>query len=160
MRESGTTPPQQALKWMELSAVVFPTILLMLGPLLAALLALFWGNFVMAGRARFKQLLSVMLYGEIIYALGLLIVMPLMLYKKTILVSLSLAAVLPNPDPRSLTYVLLSKVGVFYIWEWIVIGIGLSMVYGFSRNKGFVLAVLSMGLLSLLQVLMAALGLG
>jgi len=34
-----------------------------------------------------------------------------------------------------------------------VIGIGLAAIYGFTRNKGYVLAVLSMGLLSLFHIL-------
>lgn len=126
-----------------------------LGPLIAAALALLFGNFVMAGRATYKQLLSIMCYGEIIYLLGGLLMAPLMLYKETMYISLSAAALVP-PDPQSFVWVLLSKINLFLIWEIIAVGIGLSIFYGFPRNKGYLLAVLSMGMISILQVLFAA----
>ncbi len=126
-----------------------------LGPLIAAVLALLFGNFVMAGKATFGQLLSIMLYGEIIYLVGGLLAAPLMLYKGTMYISLSLAALVP-PDPQSFVWVLLSKVNLFLIWEIIAVGIGLSIFYGFPRNKGYLLSVLSMGMISILQVLFAA----
>lgn len=126
-------------------------------PLLAALFALFVGNFMMAGRATFKQLLSVMLFGEIIYLIGGLLVLPLNLAKDTMFMSFSLAALVP-PDPESVVWLLLSKISLFLIWEVIAVGIGLSILYGFPRNKGYLLSVLSMGMLSILHVVFAAIG--
>jgi hypothetical protein len=125
----------------------------MLGPLLAAALGVFWGNFVMAGKASFKQLLSTMLYGEIIFSLSALVALPMVLAKDSLRVSLSLAALVPDAPLDSIQYVALSKIDVFIVWEIIVIGIGLSVLYGFSRNKGYLLSVLSMGMLSILHVL-------
>jgi hypothetical protein len=124
-------------------------------PLLAAALALFVGNFVMAGKATFKQLLSIMLFGEIIYLVGGLLVLPLNLAKDTMFMSFSLAALVP-PDPESLVWLLLSKISLFLIWEIIAVGIGLSILYGFPRNKGYMLSVLSMGMLSILHVCFTA----
>lgn len=126
-------------------------------PLLAALLALFIGNFLMAGKATFKQLLSIMLFGEIIYLVGGLLVLPLNLAKDSMFMSFSLAALVP-PDPESVVWLFLSKMSLFLIWEFIAVGIGLSILYGFPRNKGYLLSVLSMGMLSILHVLFAAIG--
>ena len=121
-------------------------------------LAAFWGNFIMAGKARFKQVTSVILYGEILYAVGFLVQVPLMLYKNTLLVSLSLGVLVPNPSPTNVLYLILSKFNVFLIWELIVVGIGLSIIYGFSRNKGFLLSVLSVGLAAALQLATSLIG--
>lgn len=159
IREQATQLPSgfnaDSLKYTGMAAVVAFGLLT---PLVASGLALFFGNFIMAGKASFKQLLSVMLYGEIVFLLGLLVHLPLILLKDTLLVTLSLAALLPNPDPSSAIWVGLSKIGFFNIWEIIVIGIGLSVVFGFSRNKGYTLAVLSIGLLSIMKVITTAIG--
>ena len=150
LQATGNIPTLEQMKW---STLIFGTLALMLSPLIAAGLALFFGNVVMAGRATYKQLLSVMLYGEIIYGLGALIMAPLMLAKGSMNVSISLAALLQKAQVQDPLYVALSKIGAFYIWEIIVIGIGLSVIYGFSRNKGYTLAVLSMGLISITHAL-------
>lgn len=143
-------PGDSAMKGMILG---FGTFTLMLTPLLAALLGWFWGNFVFAGKSTFKKVLSVTLYGEIVYLAGMLVVTPLALMKGSLFVSLSLAALLPNPSLESPLFITLSKISVFHIWEIIVIGIGLAIMYGFPRNKGYLMSVLSMGLLAVVHVL-------
>lgn len=147
---AANLPSKAQIKW---STIIFGPLAFMLAPLVAAALALFFGNVVMEGRAKFKQLLSVMIYGEIVYVLGSLMLAPLMLAKGSMKVSISLAAILQDSQVQDTLYIALSKFGAFYIWEIIVIGIGLSIIYGFSRNKGYTLAVLSMGLISITHVL-------
>ncbi|HEX2897401.1 MAG TPA: YIP1 family protein [candidate division Zixibacteria bacterium] len=149
----GVAGPMPSLEMMKYSTIIGGTIVMMLSPLIAAGLAYFFGSFIMAGKATFKQLLSVMLYGEIIFALGAIVLAPLMLAKQSLRVSLSLAAFFKNLAIDNPWYLAASKIGVFYIWEIIVIGIGLSIIYGFPRNKGYLLAVLSMGMISVLHVL-------
>ena len=135
--------------------VIFGALTWALSPLVIAALVYLWGNFIMAGRSSFKQLLSVVLYGEFIFILGGILSLPLMMAKQSVLVSFSLAALVP-PDPKSVLWVALSKVGVFEIWEIIAVGIGLAILYNFPRNKGYLLAVLSVGLVSTLHVLLTA----
>ena len=147
---TANIPTAAQIKW---STIIIGPLAFMLAPLTAAALALFFGNVVMEGRAKFKQLLSVMIYGEIINALGGIILAPLMLAKGSMKVSISLAAILQDSQVQDPLYIALSKFGAFYIWEIIVIGIGLSIIYGFSRNKGYTLAVLSMGLISITHAL-------
>lgn len=127
-------------------------------PMIAAALAMLVGNFFMGGRASYKQILSVILYGSVLYLVGSLVLVPLAVAKGEMGITLSLAALMPEPDLQSPLWVLLSKFGVFNIWEIIVVGIGLATVYNFKRNKGYLTAVLSVGLLSLLQVASTAVG--
>jgi len=147
---TANLPTAAQIKW---STVIIGPLMLMLSPLIAAGLALFFGNVVMAGRATYRQLLSVMLFGEIIYGLGGIIMAPLMVAKGSMNVTISLAALLQDVQVQDPMFVALSKFGAFYIWEFIVIGIGLSVIYGFSRNKGYTLAVLSMGMISITHAL-------
>jgi len=161
LEQRGVTREQltgQVLTFMKLSTVAAGTLGMLLVPLLIAALAAFWGKFVFAGRASFKALLSVSLFGEVLYALGSYVTIPLVMAKKSILVSLSAAALLPNPDLTSLSYALLSKISLFHIWELIVLGIGFSIILGLPRNKGIWVAVLSMGLLAILHALSSGIG--
>jgi hypothetical protein len=153
-QDVGAVPPE-IMKWTTIGG---GTMFLLLYPLLAAAVALFWGNVVMAGMAKYRQLLSVMLYGEIIYLVGMLVTLPLIIKKGTVLVTISLAA-LVSPDPQNWLYLLLAKFSVWFAWEIIVVGLGFSAVYGFPRNKGMWLSVLTVGLLSMVHVaFMIALG--
>ena len=154
-RLQGQELTPQMLTFMKWSSIIFPTLAFLLYPLLVAALVLVFGNFVMAGQATFKPVLSVALYGTFIYMVGVLVLAPMMLAKGTVMVSLSLGVLAASEGPQSPLYQALSKIGVFNIWEIIVVGIGLSIVYGVARNKGYLLSVLSIGLLSLIGVLWA-----
>jgi len=151
LAQSGMTAEQMA-GMMKPFAVASGMLALLLGPLVIAGLAMFWGNFVFAGRASFRHLLSVALYGEFLFVVGAVLLLPMILAKGSLMVSLSPAVLVADQGPQSFWYVALSKLSVFHIWELIVIGTGLSVIYDFPRNKGMWLAVLSMGLLSILQV--------
>ena len=153
----GLWPPSEQIRTvMTIQTVIGGTLALLLAPILSAALAMFFGNFVMAGSARFKQILSVMLYGGFLYAVGMLVLIPLALAKGSVMVSLSLAALVPDLGPQNVVYVALLKIGVFNIWEIIVVGIGLSIIYDMPRNKGYLLSVLSVGLLSILHIVATA----
>lgn len=134
------------------------TLAMLLSPLLAALLALFWGNFVFAGKANFRHLLSVMLYGEVIYAVGAIVNLALMLPRGNLMANLSLGVLAASQGADSVLYVLLSKFSVFLIWEIVAIGLGLTVLYNVKPSHGYRLAILSMGLLSILHVVVTAVG--
>lgn len=155
IQRSGMSEEQMA-EIMSYSTKIMGTVFMMLIPLIIAGLAMFWGNFVMAGNARFKQVLSVALYAEFLFAVGTLLHLPLIVARESIMVSYSLGVLVADQGPESVLYVALSKISVFHIWELIVLGFGLSIIYDFPRNKGIWLAVLSMGLLSILHVVTTA----
>jgi len=147
---SAQIPSAGLMKGLILGGGLF---IILLVPMLATGLAMFFGNFVLAGNASFKQLLSVMLYGEIVFMLGGLVTLPLILAKDSLQVSFSLAMFAADQPIDSVVYVALSKIGLFYIWEIIVIGIGLSKLFQVSSNKGYLMSVLSMGMLPIVHVL-------
>jgi len=150
----GQTLTPEIRTYMMYSTVIGGALASLLIPLLEATLMLFWGNFVFAGKASFRQLLSVSLYGCILFFAGGLVTVPMMLAKDSVTATLSLGVFAAGQGPESFWFVLLSKIGVFNIWEIIVVGIGLAAVYNVPRNKGYLLAVLSPGLLSALQIVL------
>ena len=131
---------------------------LLYSSLIAALFAMFFGNFVMGGKARFKQILSVMIYGQFLFEIGTLIASFFIYSKGQMMAPFSLAFLASGQGFQSLAFIALSKIDLFNIWDIIVVGIGLAAIYGFNRNKGYVLSVLSVGMLSILHVVFTALG--
>ncbi len=154
----GQSIPPQLETWMRYQTLIGGSLAELIIVLLAASFALFFGNFVFAGKAKFKQLVSVMCYGEMINLIGGLLIMPMMLAKDTMMVSISAAVLAASQGPTSVLYVALSKLDLFLIWEIVVVGIGLSIIYNLPRNKGYMLSVLSMGMLSILHVVFTAVG--
>jgi len=152
--DRGLIPPSQVptLESLKMQSIIGGLIFCILPSLIAAGLAKLVGGFIMGGKATFKQVLSVMIYGEFLFWIGQLIKVPLIIAKDSINVTLSLAVLAGGSGPTDTLWVALDKIGVFYIWEWVVLGIGLAAIYGFSRTKGYATALLSMGLLSLLHV--------
>jgi len=148
--EQAAQIPDIALK---ISIVGGGLLMMLLGPLLTAALAFFWGNVVFAGKAKFKQILSVTLYAAVVFALGFLVLWPMMAAKHSMAVSLSLAVFAVEQPIQSFTYVALSKIGLFYIWEFVVASIGYAVIYGFPKSKGYLISLLSLGLISILHVL-------
>lgn len=154
----GQALPEQAAVMMWWSTVIGGTFVMMLAPLLAAALAMFWGNIVFAGKGSFKAVLSVMLYGELIFAVGNLLIVPLVLAKDSLAVGLNLGVLVASRGLQDPLFMALSKVDLFIIWEIIAIGIGMSVIYRFPRNKGLWLSVLSMGFLTILGIAASAIG--
>ncbi|HVP07756.1 MAG TPA: YIP1 family protein, partial [Candidatus Acidoferrum sp.] len=138
--------------------VEFGAVTILLCSLIAALFALFWGNFVFAGKAGFKQLWSVMLYGEIVWGVGVLIGVPIHLARQNLVAPFSLGILAASKGLDSVLYVILARFDIFIIWEIIVIGIGLSAVYGLTRGRGLRLSLLSMGMCSVLLILFTIIG--
>jgi len=157
-RLQGQPLPAGVQAGMRISTIVGGTIGFLLEPLVAAGLALFWGNFVFAGKARYKQILSVALYGAVLYAVGMWLTLPMILAKGSMMASYSLGVLAANAGPTSLPFQLLSRIGLFYIWEWVVLGIGLSVVFHTKVGRGIVIALLSSGLVSAIAILMSAIG--
>ncbi|UCD63295.1 MAG: YIP1 family protein [Candidatus Zixiibacteriota bacterium] len=153
--QPATPQVRQALK---ITSIAFPTVFMALYPIVAAWLASFFGGFIMGAKARYKAVLSVILYGNIIFAVGTLIHAALMLAKGSVGVTLSLGVLAAGQGFDSIPFVALSKIGLFNIWEIIAVGIGLAAVYNFPRNKGYWTAVLSIGLISVLHIILTGVG--
>lgn len=129
------------------------TISMLILPLITAALALFWGNFVMGGRATYRQLLSVALYCQVLFVVGMILLLPMVMAKGDFTASFSLAVLAADKGIENPLYVLLSKFSVFHIWEIIVLGIGCAVTLGIPRSKGLAVSLLSVGLISLIHVI-------
>ena len=96
---------------------------------------LFCGNIILGGETTFKKVLSVVTYSSLIGSLGSLLILPLILTKKTMHVGFSLAVFMSSDAHDTPLYQFLSKIDFFAIWQIIVVGIGLSVIYKFSTQK-------------------------
>ena len=75
------------------------------------------------------------------------------------MVTFSPAVLVADQGMQSFWYTALSKISIFHIWEVIVVGIGLSIIYGISRNKGYLLSVLSVGMMAIIHVIITGIAL-
>jgi len=157
-RTRGMEVSDEMISNMKLYMIIFGIIFWAMVPLVIAGLALFWGNFIMAGKAGFKQILSISLYSELLFVIGSLLIVPFMIAKGSLMVTLSPAILVNEQGIESLIYVALSKLSLFHIWEIIVSGIGFSIIFNLKRNKGYILSVLSVGMLSITHIIVKAIG--
>lgn len=144
------------IEYMRLNVIIVGTVISLIIPLISTGLAIFWGNVIFGGKEKFKKVFSVVVFSAFIIAVGRMIVLPMILAKESVLVSLSPAILVSHLGADSLLYVLFSKLDLFIIWEIIVAGIGFSIIYNLPRNKGYMLSVLSIGLLSIFHILYVA----
>jgi hypothetical protein len=109
-------------------------------PLIYLLLAgifYFIGSVLLGGDATYKKVLSVLAWSGCISIAATIVMMPLIMIKKSLTVSLSLALLLPIDSSETTLYRILSKIDFFTIWYMIVFALGFSIIYKFSRAKAF-----------------------
>ena len=155
-RLQGQPVTDQMKQMMKITTSIAMVLSFLIAPLLSAALAMLVGNFFMGLKAGFKQIFSVVLYANVIYAVGMVVLAALMVAKGSMAVSLSPAFLVADQGVDSVAYIALAKIDVFNIWEIIAAGIGFAAVYGVSRNKGYVLSVLSIGMLSIFHIVWTA----
>lgn len=109
---------------------------------IVALIAWMIGNFFFGGTTGFKKVWGVTLLGGLIVSAGKILMLPLVIAKDSIMVSLGPAALYPAKSITSIFYVMLMYLDVFAIWSVIVTGIGYAAIYGFARGKGITISVI------------------
>ena len=123
---------------------------LVMFPILALLLtAVFWAffNAILGGTATFKQVLAVTSHSYVITALGALAAMPILLFRFKMQMGgpFNLGALAPGLDSTSSLARFLSSVGLFSLWAWINVAIGLGVLYRRnSRTIAIVLIIFSL----------------
>lgn len=100
---------------------------------------MFMGNIILGGKTTFKKLLSVFCYSSLIGSLNTIILLPMILSKKTMEVHFSLASFMSADVSESFLYQLLKKIDLFAIWQIIVAGIGVAVVYKFTTKKSIIM---------------------
>ena len=101
------------------------------------------GNFFMGGQAKFKQLFSLFSWVGLIGVLEMGLKLPLILRKGSMQVYTSLAVLMDLADKKTVLFSILNAFDVFMIWKVILWSIGMSVIYQFSRAKGYT-AVISL----------------
>jgi len=96
---------------------------------------MFVGNTILGGKTTFKKLLSVVCYSSLIGSLNSIILLPIILSKKTMEVHFSLAAFMSADASETFLYQLLKKIDLFACWQIVVAGIGVAAVYKFTTKK-------------------------
>ncbi len=150
--------PTNMTDLMKYNVIIFGTLLSLIIPIISTGLAIFFGNFIYGVKENFKKVFSVVIFSAFIIAVGKIIVLPMILAKGSVMISLSPAILVSHLGADSFLYVLFSKFDLFIIWEIIVAGIGFSIIYNLPRNKGYMLSVLSVGMISIIHILYAAFG--
>jgi len=161
MRASGQNIPDNfSVIYIKVASIIFGGLAFAILPLIYAGIAMFWGNFVFGGQASYKQLLSVSIYAMLIYCFGALLHLPMVLAKDSLMVSYSPAILVASQGMESVIYTALSKFGIFNIWEYFAFSIGVGTVYGFKNKNGYIIGLLTIGLISGLHVLFSWIGAG
>lgn len=101
------------------------------------------GNFFMGGQAKFKQLFSLFSWVGLIGVLEMLLKLPLILSKGSMHVYTSLAVLMDLADKKTALFTILNAFDIFIIWKIVLWSIGMSVIYQFSKAKGYT-AVISL----------------
>lgn len=140
MEERGATREQmdQMLERIDKSAkfgFVFATIRLIIKLLLLTLAVWLIGKMVLGGEASYEKVFSVFTYSYLPWALGMVLVVILMIIQKSPNIHFSLATFLPDEKAGTFVYNLVRSIGVFSIWHFIVLALGLSVIYKLPPGK-------------------------
>src|SRR5690606_2131298 len=95
--------------------------------------AIYWAifNVVLGGTASLKEVLGVTAHAQVIGALGAVVGVPIQLMQGVFTASgpFNLGALVPMLEPDSLLAVFLGAISVFSLWQAVVNGLGLAVLY-------------------------------
>lgn len=124
--------------WRYASIFLFPIIWIFVVFALVTLAYWIIGNFILGGKAKFKQIFSAFAYSYLILAIvGTIVKVPLMLSNQTIKVQTSLAAFMSDDASKTALYRFFDAFDIFTIWLLVVFAIGYAVIYRFSQVKAF-----------------------
>lgn len=106
--------------------------------LLLAAIYFFVGSVLLGGDTSYKKVLSMLSWSGCISIVATIVLMPLVMIKKSLNISLSPALFMSGDSVESKLYVFLSKLDFFTIWYLIVVAIGFSVIYKFGKAKAFI----------------------
>jgi hypothetical protein len=113
--------------------------------------AVYWAvfNTILGGTAAFKQVLGIVTHSSVIGALAAVVSAPIIYLQDkapSFAGPFNLGALVPMLDPASFPVRFLNLVGVFTIWQIVVTGIGLSVLYR-KKSTGITTALVCVYLL-------------
>ena len=121
---------------------------------------MFGGNILLGGEAKFKTILAVATHSWLVTIPKMLLTAPLMLAKGSAAVSTSLQVLIPADRWMTPLGVALGAFDLFSIWMVVLIIIGISAAYRFSRAKSAAIVVSLYVFMVLVGVAFSALGRG
>jgi hypothetical protein len=107
------------------------------GYAIVALAFMVVGNFILGGEATFKQNYALFAWGSTIGIVESIVKIPMMLIKNSVEVYTSLAILMDSSESKTVMFKILNAFDIFAIWKVIVISIGFSILYKFSRGKSY-----------------------
>jgi hypothetical protein len=130
----------------------------LIGLFLLTSLVYFFCNIILGGESSYKKVLSVVTYTSFITILGAILKTPLILAKNSADVQTSLALLMPEGDFTKIRYLLLAFIDVFAIWQIILIALGMTVLYRFSKGKAFTATIISWLIVVLLGIGLSVMG--
>jgi hypothetical protein len=127
---------------MGIIAVLSPVLLIPLAVLVVAGVLHFVCSMILGGQSTFSRTFAVMAYSSMVLLPGAIVKVPLQLAQKTSHVYAGLGLLLSAPDASSsfgyrFSYNFLAQVDVFNIWELVLVAIGISVIFKFTRQKSY-----------------------
>ncbi len=105
--------------------------------LIASGIFLMTGNFVLGGKATFKQIFALYVWGNMVTVVEYLLKMFLVVQKGSMHVYTSLAILMDPSEYKTVTFQVLNAFDVFAIWKVILWSIGFAVIYRFSYKKAY-----------------------
>ncbi len=136
--------------------IAFAKLLLLMNPLAVSMFGLCLSSLLFKDEEpRYADMLSIVLRGEIVAAVGMVLIAPLIAFTHNVHVSFTLTPLMLKLGckPSGGLFFLLSRLNLFFILEVVVVGLGLSRFYNCSTRKGLFVAVMSVGFFTILLVL-------
>lgn len=148
MAESGKVSADQLEKMQEASqgftrsfGPFMGGLYIIISSIVAAAVLLFVGNIIMAGKANFRQMLSIYVWTGMVTLIGSILRLPLALKQNTMAVFFSPAAFIGEEGRESLWFKISASLDVFTIWRVILLGVGFAALYRFGLGKSLAVIV-------------------
>jgi hypothetical protein len=136
-----------------ISIVVTPIGVLVMFLIVSAVLY-FVFSILLGGNSSFKRVLGVYSYSALVAIPSAIVTLPLAFAKSAPKISLSPALLLSAEKAETFLGGFLSQFGFFALWQYILVSVGLSLIYKSSKGKSFVAVAI---LWIIASVVMAAL---
>lgn len=99
------------------------------------------GNFILGGKATFKQIFSLYVWGNMVSLVELPVKGAMALAKGSAQVYTSLAVLMDPSQSKTVLFQLLNAVDIFNIWRIILWAMGFMVIYRFSAKKSYIAVI-------------------
>ncbi len=99
------------------------------------------GNFILGGKATFKQIFALYVWGNMVSLIELPVKAGMALAKGSAQVYTSLAVLMDPAKNKTILFQLLNAVDIFNIWRIILWAMGFAIIYRFSPKKSYIAVI-------------------